>query len=93
MEKRLVQMQRQILDLKQRHDENILNLALAASWARGWMRDEVVSMWLDEHHSKYAAVLKRVARDADNSVEPGRRVKLPYDLETRKADSRMNRKR
>ncbi|WP_408505962.1 plasmid partitioning protein RepB C-terminal domain-containing protein [Paraburkholderia sediminicola] len=78
MERGLVQMQREAADLRSHYDDDLVHLAVAASFVRGWMRNEEVTTWLFSHHAKFAVVLETLAKATDFAIEPARPMKLPY---------------
>ncbi|MFM0502934.1 plasmid partitioning protein RepB C-terminal domain-containing protein [Paraburkholderia caffeinilytica] len=88
MERGLVQMQLEATELRSHYDGDLFHLALAASYVRGWMRNEVVTTWLSSHHPEFAVVLERLAKAADSAIEPARSMKLPYSPAARPAVSR-----
>ncbi|MFP3564062.1 plasmid partitioning protein RepB C-terminal domain-containing protein [Paraburkholderia sp. SIMBA_030] len=88
MERGLVQMQLEAAELRAHYDDDLFHLALAASYVRGWMRNEVVTTWLYSHHPKFAIVLDRVAKAADFAIEPRRPMKLPYSPAVSPTESR-----
>jgi hypothetical protein len=88
MERGLVQMQLEAAELRSHYDDDLLHLALAASYVRGWMRNEVVTTWLRSHHPKFTIVLDRLANAADFAIEPRRPMRLPYSPLARPAISR-----
>lgn len=78
MERGLVQMQLEAAELRSHYDDDLFHLALAASYVRGWMRNEVVTTRLGSHHPKFSIVLDRLAKATDFAIEPGRPMRLPY---------------
>ena len=88
MEQGLVQMQLEAAELSSHYDDDLFHLALAASYVRGWMRNELVTTWLSSHHPKFAIVLDRLAKVADFAIEPGRPMRLPYSPAASPAISR-----
>lgn len=88
MEQELLQMQRDCLELRSHYDDDLMYLALAASFVRKWMRDEVVASWLHAHHAKYAIVLDALVTASDIAIEPKRPMKLPYSPVTNTGGSR-----
>lgn len=88
MERGLVQMQLEAAELRSHYDDDLFHLALAASYVRGWMRNDVVTTWLRLHHPKFAIVLDRLAKAADFAIEPMRPMRLPYSPAGRSAVSR-----
>ncbi len=78
MERGLVQMQLEAAELRSHYDDELFHLALAASYVRGWMRNEVVTTWLRSHHPKFTIVLDRLAKAADFAAQPRRSMRLPY---------------
>jgi hypothetical protein len=78
MEQGLLQMRRDCAELRSHYDDDLIYLALAASFVRKWMRNEVVASWLHLHHPKFAIVLDALVTAADVAIEPGRPMKLPY---------------
>jgi hypothetical protein len=88
MEQGLLQMQRDCAELRSHYDDDLIYLALAASFVRKWMRNEVVASWLRLHHSKFAIVLDALVTAADVAIEPGRPMKLPYSPTAKPAGSR-----
>ncbi|MFM0658770.1 hypothetical protein [Paraburkholderia sediminicola] len=81
-------MQLEAAELRSHYDEDLFHLALAASYVRGWMRNELVTTWLSSHHPKFAIVLDRLAKAADFAIEPRRSMRLPYSPLARPAVSR-----
>ncbi|ASV96810.1 plasmid partitioning protein RepB C-terminal domain-containing protein [Paraburkholderia aromaticivorans] len=90
MERRLIQMQLEAAELRWQYDDDLFHLALAASYVRGWMRNEVVTTWLYSHHPEFAIVLDRLAKAADFAIEPGRPMRLPYSPAASPAISRKD---
>lgn len=88
MEQGLVQMQLEAAELRSHYDDDLFHLALAASYVRGWMRNEVVTTWLRSHHPRFAIVLDQLGKAADFAIEPKRSMRLPYSLLARHAISR-----
>jgi hypothetical protein len=78
MERGLLQMQRDCAELQSHYDNDLVYLALAASFVRKWMRNEGVASWLHLHHPTFAIALDALVTAADFAVEPGRPMKLPY---------------
>lgn len=86
--RRLTAAQQEAEPLRVRHDDNLLVLALAAGWARTWVRDEVIALWLASHRPAELAILKRIVDDADFAVAPRRHLKLPYQPDATMAGNR-----
>ncbi|RKF36723.1 plasmid partitioning protein RepB C-terminal domain-containing protein [Paraburkholderia fungorum] len=88
MEQGLVQIQLEAAELRSHYYDDLFHLALAASYVRGWMRNEVVTAWLYSHHQEFAIVLDRLAKTADFAIEAGRPMRLPYSPAASPAISR-----
>jgi len=86
--RRLTAAQQEAELLRARHDDNLLVLALAAGWARAWIGDEVIALWLASRRPAELAVLKRIVDDADFAVAPRRHLKLPYQPDPAMAANR-----
>ncbi|MFM0598411.1 hypothetical protein PQQ68_35785 [Paraburkholderia dilworthii] len=80
MERELVQMQVDASEQRSRYEDNLVYLALTASFVRNWMRNEVIATWLVSHRPQFAGVLGRLANDSDFAIASGRLMKLPYAL-------------
>ncbi|WP_408334405.1 plasmid partitioning protein RepB C-terminal domain-containing protein [Paraburkholderia agricolaris] len=89
-EQGLLQMQRDCAELRSHYNDDLIYLALAASFIRKWMRNEVVASWLHLHHPKFAIVLDALVTAADVAIEPGRPMKLPYSPTSNPAGSRKS---
>ncbi|MBB5441601.1 hypothetical protein [Paraburkholderia sp. WSM4177] len=83
-------MQLEAAELRSHYDDDLFHLALAASYVRGWTRNEVVTPWLYSHHPEFAIVLDRLAKAADFAIEPGRPMRLPYSPAASPAISRKD---
>lgn len=84
-------MQVDAAEQRSRYEDDLVYLALAASFVRNWMRNEVVAAWLYSHHPQFAGVLGRLAKDSDFAIESGRLMKLPYALAGNAVVSRKKR--
>lgn len=78
IERELAQMQINAAGRRSRYEDDLVYLALTASFVRGWMNNAVVAAWLESHHSEFAGVLGRLATDSDFAIESERVMKLPY---------------
>lgn len=78
MEKGLVRMQVMAGSLKSAFDDDLYYLALAASFVRSWMGDDVVRTWLQAHYPGNAITLARLVSASEAATVPKRRMKLPY---------------
>lgn len=91
MEKRLTHVQETVQSLRQDYHDDLYYLALAASFVRGWMHDDVVTTWLKSHAPGAVATLGEVVSASDKAKAPGRPMKLPYACASRQADrARLN---
>lgn len=78
MEKGLTRMQETVQSLTPGYHDDLCSLALAASFVRGWMRDDVVTEWLHSHSPSAAATLAQLISASETATAPKRRMKLPY---------------
>ncbi|MGP8433747.1 plasmid partitioning protein RepB C-terminal domain-containing protein [Paraburkholderia fungorum] len=78
MEKGLTHMQETVQSLRPGYHDDVRYLALAASFVRGWMQDDVVTAWLLAHVPGAAASLGELALASDKASAPRRTMKLPY---------------
>ena len=78
MEKGLTHMQETVRFLTPSYHDDLCSLALAASFVRGWMRDDVVTEWLHSHSPSAAATLAQLISASETATAPKRRMKLPY---------------
>ena len=85
MEKGLTQMQETVQSLTPGYHDDLCCLALAASFVRGWMRDDVVTAWLQSHTPGGAATLGQLVSASETATAPKRRMKLPYAPATQAA--------
>ena len=85
MEKGLTQMQETVQSLTPGYHDDLCSLALAASFVRGWMRDDVVTAWLQSHAPGTAATLGHLVSASEAATAPKRRMKLPYAPATQAA--------
>ncbi|CAE6820662.1 MULTISPECIES: plasmid partitioning protein RepB C-terminal domain-containing protein [Paraburkholderia] len=90
MERGLIRMQLEATELRSHYNDDLVHLALAASFVRGWMRNGLVAAWLQCHHPEFAAVLKGLVKAADFAVQPGRPMTLPYSTDANPAESRKS---
>jgi hypothetical protein len=93
MERSLVQMQLEAAELRSHYDHDLLYLALASSFVRNWMGNEVVDAWLHSHHPEFYIKLKSLVKAANFAIEPGRPMKLPYSLTASAIESRNSGRR
>ncbi|CAB3718448.1 hypothetical protein LMG24238_04667 [Paraburkholderia sediminicola] len=85
MEKGLTHMQETVRFLTPSYHDDLCCLALAASFVRGWMRDDVVTAWLQSHTPGAATTLGRLVSASETATAPKRRMKLPYAPATQTA--------
>lgn len=85
MENGLTHMQETVQSLTPGYHDNLCCLALAASFVRGWMRDDVVTAWLQSHAPGTAATLGHLVSASEAATAPKRRMKLPYAPATQAA--------
>lgn len=85
MEKGLTRMQETVRSLRPCYHEDLYCLASTASFVRGWMRDDVVTAWLQSHNPGAAATLGQLAAASETATAPKRRMKLPYASATQAA--------
>jgi len=85
MEKGLAHMQETVRSLTPSYHDDLYCLALAASFVRGWMRDDVVAAWLQSHAPGAAAALGQLVSASETATAPKRRMKLPYAPATQAA--------
>lgn len=78
MEKGLTHMQETVRSLTPGYHDDLYCLALAASFVRGWMRDDVVKAWLQSHAPGAAAIFGQLVSASETATAPKRRMKLPY---------------
>ncbi|MFM0072618.1 plasmid partitioning protein RepB C-terminal domain-containing protein [Paraburkholderia sediminicola] len=85
MEKGLTQMQETVQSLTPGYHDDLCCLALAASFVRGWMRDDVVTAWLQSRTPGAAVTLGYLVSASERATAPKRRMKLPYAPATQAA--------
>ncbi|SOE99477.1 hypothetical protein SAMN05446635_7498 [Burkholderia sp. OK233] len=85
MEKGLTHMQEMVQSLTPSYHDDLCCLALAASFVRGWMRDDVVTAWLQSHTPGAAATLGHLVSASETAIAPKRRMKLAYASATQAA--------
>ncbi|MFM0011656.1 plasmid partitioning protein RepB C-terminal domain-containing protein [Paraburkholderia sediminicola] len=78
MEKGLTHVQETVRARTPSYHDDLYCLALAASFVRGWMRDDVVAAWLQSHAPGAAATLGQLVSASETATAPKRRMKLPY---------------
>lgn len=78
MERELVRRQLAAQQLAAGYYEDLLLLALTASFVRGLMRNDVVRLWLQSRYTGNAITLERMASRSDSARRPKRPMKLPY---------------
>ncbi|HEX7911690.1 MAG TPA: hypothetical protein VF534_26850 [Paraburkholderia sp.] len=71
-------MQLSAQELAAGYHDDLLLLALTASFVRGWMRNEVVRLWLQSHYAGHAATLGRMAARSDSARQAKRPMKLSW---------------
>ncbi|MFM0618701.1 plasmid partitioning protein RepB C-terminal domain-containing protein [Paraburkholderia nemoris] len=77
MEKGLTHIQETVQSLTPGYHDDLYCLALAASFVRAWMRDDVVTAWLQSHTPGAAATLGQLVSASETATAPKRRMKLP----------------
>ncbi|CAE6957118.1 hypothetical protein R69608_06202 [Paraburkholderia nemoris] len=85
MEKGLTHIQETVQSLTPGYHDDLYCLALAASFVRAWMRDDVVTAWLQSHTPGAAATLGQLVSASETATAPKRRMKLPYAPATQAA--------
>ena len=85
MEKGLTRMQETVRSMTPGYHDDLYCLALSASFVRGWMRDGVVTAWLQSCAPGAAATLSRLVSASETATAPKRRMKLPYAPATQAA--------
>ncbi|MBB4513928.1 plasmid partitioning protein RepB C-terminal domain-containing protein [Paraburkholderia fungorum] len=90
MEKGLTHMQETVRSLTPRYHDDLYCLALAASFVRGWMQDDVVTAWLLAHAPGAAAALGDLVSASEKAKAPRRTMKLPYTRAVQAAQTRRN---
>lgn len=88
MEKGLTHMQETVRSLTPRYHDDLYRLALAASFVRGWMQDDVVTAWLQAHAPGAAATLGELVLASEKASAPRRTMKLPYARTVQAAQTR-----
>jgi hypothetical protein len=78
MERGLVKMQARAQDLTVAYNDELLLLALAASYIRGWIQNDVLRLWLRSRHPEDLVFLERLATRSDRSKKAKRSMKLSY---------------
>jgi hypothetical protein len=92
MEQGLLRLQRHCAELRSHYDDDLVYLALAATFVRKWVRNEVVASWLHLHHPKFAVVLVRLGEASDFAKVPGRHMRLPYSPRAGSIESRKSKR-
>lgn len=90
MEKGLTHMQETVRSLTPRYHDDLYCLALAASFVRGWMQDDVVTAWLLAHAPGAAATLGELVLASEKASAPRRTMKLPYARAVQAAQTRRS---
>lgn len=85
LEKGLTHMQETVRSLTPGYHDDLYCIALAASFVRGWMRDDVVTAWLQSHTPGAAATLGHLVSASETATAPKRRMRLPYTSATQTA--------
>ncbi|MFM0178740.1 plasmid partitioning protein RepB C-terminal domain-containing protein [Paraburkholderia aspalathi] len=85
MEKGLTHMQETMQSLTPSYHDDLYCLALAASFVRDWMRDDVVAAWLRTHAPGAAVTLGELVSASEKAKAPSRPMKLPYAPATQAA--------
>jgi hypothetical protein len=90
MEKGLTHMQETVRSLTPGYHDDLYCLALAASFVRGWMQDDVVTAWLLAHAPGAAAALGDLVSVSEKASAPRRTMKLPYARAVQATPTRRN---
>ncbi|WP_153141837.1 plasmid partitioning protein RepB C-terminal domain-containing protein [Paraburkholderia agricolaris] len=90
LEKGLTHMQETVQFLTPGYHDDLYCLALAASFVRGWMQDDVVTAWLLAHAPGAAAALGDLVSVSEKASAPRRTMKLPYARAVQATPTRRN---
>jgi hypothetical protein len=90
LEKGLTHMQETVQFLTPGYHDDLYCLALAASFVRGWMQDDVVTAWLLAHAPGAAAALGDLVSVSEKASAPRRTMKLPYARAVQATSTRRN---